>query len=116
MRMQSADNLERMITILAPIAIRLLQLRENLGLEAENTSCMEVLEEDEFIVLWRCTENKKEIPTQKPPLIWAYQAVAKLAGWHDTKRTGRACWSKIWEGWYLLSQRIKGYQLAKELA
>ena len=35
MRMPSADNLERMVTILAPIAIRLLQLRENLDQNGE---------------------------------------------------------------------------------
>lgn len=116
MRMQSANNLERMMVILAPIAIRLLQLREDLHDDGKEKSCMEVLNEDEFLVLWRSTEKKKRIPASKPTLNWAYKAVAKLGGWHDSKKTGKACWSKLWEGWYLLNQRLEGYLLAKELA
>jgi hypothetical protein len=116
MRMQSADNLERMVTILAPIAIRLLQLRENLDQGGEEKSCLEALNEDEFLVLWRSIENKKKVPAKKPSLNWAYRAVAKLAGWNDSKRTGKACWSKLWEGWYLLSHRLQGYLISKEFA
>lgn len=116
LRMQSADNLERMVTILAPIAIRLLQLRENLGGDDGEKSCLEVLNEDEFFVLWRSIERKKKIPAKKPSLHWAYKAVAKLAGWNDSKKTGKACWSKLWEGWHLLSHRLEGYLISKEFA
>jgi hypothetical protein len=115
LRMQSADNLERMIVILAPIAIRLLQLRENLSGDGEEKSCLEVLNEDELFVLWRSIEKKK-IPAKKPSLNWAYKAVAKLAGWGDSKKTGKVCWSKLWEGWYLLSHRLEGYLISKEFA
>jgi len=116
-RMQTADNLKRMIVILAPIAIRLLQLRESLGRNRDQTSCCsEVLTPDEFIVLWRSIEKKKRIPTKKPTLEWAYRSIARLGGWNDSKRTGKACWSTLWEGWFLLEERLKGYQLAQELA
>ena len=111
--MQTADHLERMITLLAPIAIRLLQLRENLDSDDEEKSCLEVLNEDEFFMLWRSTEKKKKLPEKKPSLNWAYKAVAKLAGWNDSKKTGKACWSKLWEGWYLLSHRLEGYLISK---
>ena len=116
LRMQSADNLERMITILAPIAIRLLQLRENFNQGGEEKSCLEVLNEDEFFVLWRSTEKKKRIPVIKPSLNWAYKSIARLAGWNDSKKTGKACWSKVWEGWYLLNHVLQGYLISKEFA
>jgi len=114
LRMQTAGNLERMVTILAPIAIRLIQLRENLDENGEEKCCLEALNEDEFFVLWRSIEKKKKIPVIKPSLNWAYKAIAKLAGWNDSKRTGKACWSKLWEGWYLLSHRLQGYLISKE--
>lgn len=116
LRMQFADNLERMLTILAPIAVRLLQLRENLDGDGEEKSCLEVINEDELFVLWRSIEKKKKIPIKRPSLNWAYRAVAKLAGWNDSKKTGKACWSKLWEGWYLLSHRLEGYLISKEFA
>lgn len=113
LRMQSSYNLERMITILAPIAIRLLQLRENLDHGGEEKSCLEALNEDEFFVLWRSIEKKKKIPAKRPSLNWAYKAIARLAGWGDSKRTGKACWSKLWEGWYLLNHRLEGYLISR---
>jgi hypothetical protein len=125
LRMQGADNLERMAVVLAFIAVRLLQLREVLelpqaqpdkapspGRAAPRVSCAGVLEEAEWQVLWM-TQEKKPPPEQAPSLRWAYEAVAKLGGWLDTKRTGRAGWEAMWEGWFCLQQRVDGYLMAQ---
>jgi hypothetical protein len=119
-RMQESDNLEKMIVILGFIAVRLLQLKE--GFEKERTldsreskvPCTTILSQDEFTVLWLSVEKKKSVPKQAPGLGWAHRAIAKLGGWNDTKRTGKASWATIWKGWFKLSERIEGYTIFKE--
>ncbi len=127
-RMQSADNLERIAVVLAFVAVRLLQLREVLELPAAvsnegppraraapKLSCAGVLDEAEWRVLWM-TQQRKPPPKEAPSLRWAYEAVAKLGGWIDTKRTGRAGWEAMWHGWFRLQERVDGYLMAQGLS
>jgi len=127
LRMQWAANLERMAVVSAFIAVRLLQLREVLefsqadsdkgesaGQRVPNVSCAGVLDEAEWQVLWMTQKGKhKRPPKEAPSLRWAYEAVAKLGGWLDTKRTGRAGWEAMWDGWFRLQDRVDGYLMAQ---
>lgn len=125
-RMQHADNLEKMIVILGFVAVRLLQLREAFEVKStpENKlaerKCTEVLTQEEFIVLWLATDGKKNkkksVPKEAHSLVWAYNAIAKLGGWTNSKGTGKASWLTIWDGWYRLSERLEGYRAAKIMA
>lgn len=117
-RMQSADNLERVVVMLAFVAVRLLQLREAL-LDDEKPSgtqrpCTEVLSRDEWRVLW-ITRHRKKPPRRAPTLRWAYESIAKLGGWTDTKRIGRAGWDSMWHGWFRFQERLDTYLAAREL-
>lgn len=113
-RLQSADNLERMVVITAFVAVRLLQLRETLEVQPDDAppDCQTVLTRDEWRVLWISTERSKPSP-QAPSMAWAYRAIARLGGFTDTKRTGRAGWATIWRGWDRLQERLEGYQLSQ---
>ncbi len=121
-RMQSSQNIERVAVILAFVAVRLLQLREAISDPpshekrsiAKDRSCTEVLTKEEWRVLWIATRNKKP-PKQAPPMKWAYQAIAKLGGWLDSKGTGKASWDTIWRGWYRLQDKVEICIKAKEL-
>jgi len=122
-RMQSADNLERMLVILSFVAVRLFQLREALESENENKSeaesipCTAALSEEEYKVLWfahqKKGDKKKAMPKVVPTLSWAYREIAKLGGWNNSKRTGRASWLTIWHGWFRLQDRLEGYLAAQ---
>jgi hypothetical protein len=121
LRMQCSNNLEKMIVILSFLAIRLLQLKEHFEPELlvpeENDVCMsceELLTEIEWKVLWKTVE-KKDLPLAPPNVAWAYQAIAKLGGWSNSKRTGKASWATIWEGWYRLNERVEGFLLAQAI-
>lgn len=127
-RMQSAANLERMAVILGFIAVRLLQLREVLevprpvsdkaqapGRAAPKISCAGVLDEAEWRVLWM-TDKGKAPPKEAPSLRYAYEALARLGGWLDTKGTGRAGWEAMWHGWFRLQERVDGYLMAQGLS
>ena len=113
-RLQSADNLERIAVILAFVAIRLLQLRERHE-DDPDASCQDVLTETEWKVLWMAIEKSRP-PKKVPTANWAYRAIARLGGWHDSKRTGRVGWDSYWLGWQKLQERIEGYEAAKVLA
>lgn len=121
LRMQYSDNLEKMIVVLSFLAIRLLQLKEYF--EAETLvpderdvciSCEELLTEIEWKVLW-ITVEKKDLPSTPPTAAWAYHAIAKLGGWSNSKRTGRASWSTIWDGWCKLAERVQGFHIAQTM-
>ena len=120
-RMQSPNNLEKMVVILSFLAVRLLQLKEylepsSLALEEDAvcTPCNELLTEIEWKVLWKTVE-KKELPSKPPTAEWAYQAIAKLGGWGNSKRTGKASWATLWDGWFRLTERVEGFLLAQTL-
>jgi hypothetical protein len=115
LRMQYRDNLLKMAVLLAFVAVRLPQLREALdhqGLAA--MPCTQVLGAEEWKLLWVSTQQRKTLPTDAPTLKWACLAVAKLGGFTDTKRTGRASWETMWLGWSRLNERINGYRLLME--
>ncbi|HBE9181924.1 TPA: IS4 family transposase [Serratia fonticola] len=115
LRMQTRDNLERMIVILSFIAVRVLALRQGgLSEETLNESCERVLSPLEWKLLW-VKQERKPLPKKPPSLKWAYLNLAKLGRWYDSKRTGRAGWIVMWEAWFKLQDIVEGYKLAKSL-
>lgn len=115
LRMQSRNNLERMSVILAFIATRLLQLRfirEVEELPAQ--SCKTTLGDRAWKLLWLKVESPV-LPKNEPDMRWAYCSLARLGGWKDTKRTGRASVKALWQGWLKLQTILEGYELAISL-
>lgn len=112
---QDKDTLLRMAQLLAFVAVRLLQLNETLhNPAAAEAKCTEVLSEVEWKTLWLSTE-KKPIPDKIPQLQWAYKAIAKMGGFYDTKRTGRASWKTLHTGLTRLDERVSGFNLLRAL-
>jgi len=113
LRLQSKENLERGGSILAFIAVRLLQLREialhNPKKLKKTIPVTHLLQEDEWKILW-ITIEKKKLPKKKPDVIWAYKSIGKLGGWYDSKRTGIVGWKALWKGWFKLVERIESYK------
>jgi hypothetical protein len=114
LRQQTAENLKKVAVILGFIATRLLHLK-NLMEKEPDQPCTEILREVEWKVLWSSVE-KKPLPAAVPNALWAYRALARLAHWTDTKRTGRASWQTLWQGWNILSERLLGYHLALQIS
>ena len=116
LRMQSKDNLERMIVLLAFIATRIQQLRwyGRQAEQAKTLSCDSLLSPLAWKLLWLKTE-KSQPPKQAPSVHWAYLRLGKLAGWNDSKRTGIVGWERLWEGWFRLQTILEGYHLALSL-
>ena len=127
--MTEAENLERAASLLAFIGVRLLQLKEVLTLSVylkkkglikeaeihEKTKCDKVLEEEEWQLLMYLQPQRGVKTGTIPTLKNAYQAMATLGGFYDSKRTGVASWETIWDGWSKLQDTLIGYRAAKEL-
>jgi len=111
LRQQSADNLQKVAVVLGFIAVRLLKLKHYMEKEPEK-KCTDVLKEEEWKILWGSTE-KTALPQQAPTIQWAYKAIARLAGWTNTKRTGRASWDTLWKGWQRMGDRLEGWLMGQ---
>jgi len=48
-----------------------------------------------------------------PSVKWAYQSIGKLAGWNDSKRTGRVGWKTLNEGLRKLDNMMLAMELLK---
>jgi len=122
LRARSAVNLERAAVILAFIATRLLQLRENVspplacpGTEAlKARACDEMLSETEWRVLYMSVHQQAP-PAQAPDAAWACRALAKLGGWIDKQRNGRPGWQVLWVGWCRLAERVDAHLLTLKM-
>jgi hypothetical protein len=115
-RHQSHGALQRMAVMLAFVAVRLLQLREVLdNPEAADAPCTSVLSETEWKILWVSVSPNKALPKTPPTLKWAYESIAKLGGFYDSKRTGRASWATLHLGLTRLDERIQGINLLHSL-
>ncbi|MDQ7049127.1 MAG: IS4 family transposase [Enterobacterales bacterium] len=114
-RLQTRQNLEKIIVITAFIAVRLLQLRELSGNKekAKSTSCEGYFAPLEWKLMWSKTEAKA-LPKKPPTLYWAYYALAKLGRWHDSKRTGVVGWEALWDGWFTLNQLLEGARFMQQ--
>ena len=112
-RQHAADNFERVIVILAFIAVRILQLRE---LDADNPDapCTTVLTRLEWRCLWASTQNAP-LPTQPPTAQWAVRTIGKLGGWIQTRQAPRPGWLNLWRGWDRLEERVAAINLARSV-
>jgi hypothetical protein len=112
-RFQSLGNLERMMAVTAPIAVRLLQIQA-LARSHPTESCAAIMCKAKWQCLAAKTDPDSPIPKRPPTIAWVLQAIAKLAGWRDTKGTGRIGWQTLWRGWAMLEELAEGWILAAQ--
>ncbi len=113
-RFQDAHTLERMLVILAFVAVRMLQLRASAALNPDIDAC-EILHEDELKLLAGLAKKRKRKTPKKKTAQWAMGEIASLVGWFKTKQNPRPGWQSLWKGWAKYTSMFDGYTLAKEL-
>lgn len=113
-KMGSLDNFLRIMAITTPIAVRLLHLQVLANQPDDSAPATEVLSQPEIEVLWAKVE-RVPLPKNPPSCRWAYTSIAKIAGWQDSKRTGRIGLDTLWRGIERLMGLAEGWQMAKAL-
>ncbi len=100
-RLQTADRLERYVTVLSIVAWRLYWMTHVNRVSPEK-SCAEVLAEHEWKALC-CKVKKTKLPPTEPPTIReAIRWIAGLGGFLGRKGDGEPGITTFWRGWQRL--------------
>ncbi|MQL48297.1 IS4 family transposase [Photorhabdus khanii] len=113
LRVQSKNNLDRLATIYAFLAVRIFQLKFA-NEQLEEINCEKILSPKAWKLLW-LKSVKTALPETPPTAKWAYEHLAKLGGWKNSKQNGRASVKTLWEGWLKLQAILEGYELAHSI-
>ena len=96
LRLKKTRKHKRLVTIYGFIATHILKLKFARNLP-NNPSCEQVLSGKTLKLLW-LKRVKTTLPDTAPNMIWAYEELARLGGWKDTKRTGHASIKVLMQG------------------
>lgn len=113
-RMGTLDNFLRIMAITAPIAMRLLSIQVAANAPDIESAATQILSQPELEVLWGKVEGTA-LPKKVPSCRWAYHAIAKIAGWQDSKRTGLVGLDTLWRGFERLAALAEGWQMANAM-
>jgi len=109
-QLQSVDGLMRLLGLLSPLAVRLVQVRA-LAREEPERPASEVIEPLMLAVLAQRTGHAPA--TMTIGTFWT--EVARLGGYLARAHDGPAGWRTIWKGWLLLQTLLEGAHLALHL-
>lgn len=98
-RFETAQRIEKAVALYAPIAVRIVQLRDLSRLEAD-APCTQVLRDDEWRTLWTYIHKTPPRPQQPPPsLRQATLWIGRLGGHLGRKSDGMPGVRTLWRGW-----------------
>jgi hypothetical protein len=110
---ETSDRLAKVVSLLAPIALRILQCRDLARLEPEAPATV-VLSEDEWKTLWAYIHKKPPSNTQPPiSLKQAVLWIGRLGGHLGRKSDGMPGVKTLWLGLRDLTLMTMGYKIAQ---
>jgi len=109
-QVQSAERLMRLLGLLSPMAVRLLQLRSLSRQEPERPAA-EVIEPELLAVLAACSDQDPSHMTLG--MFWT--EIARLGGFLARRSDGSPGWKTLWKGWLHLQTLLEGVHLAFHL-
>jgi hypothetical protein len=108
--LEHADRVERLLGLLAPIAVRLLQLREGARL---NPDAPATTVADPLMVSILAAKLGVS-PTQMTVRAF-WQGIAQLGGFQGRRGDGEPGWKTLWRGWLYLDAMAQGARIATSL-
>jgi hypothetical protein len=109
-QLQSVDGLMRLLGLLSPLAVRLLQVRSG-AREMPERPAHEVIDPLTLAVL---AERTGQSPASMT-LATFWTEVARLGGYLARRHDGPPGWRTIWKGWLSLQALLEGAHLAFHL-
>ena len=109
-QVQSAERLIRLLGLLSPLAVRLLQLRDLARRDPERPA-YEVLDAN-LLAIVAAQAN------QAPALMTTgafWKAVAQMGGYLARQSDGPPGWKTLWKGWLRVQTLLEGVHLASHL-
>jgi hypothetical protein len=109
-QVQTADRLMRLLGLLSPLAVRLLQLRDLARTEPDRPAYA-VIDPQALAVLALHTDLLAATLTAKT--FWI--EVARMGGYLNRRSDGPPGWKTLWKGWLHLQTLLEGVHLASQL-
>jgi len=108
--LEDVARIERLLGILAPVAVRLLQLREDARLNPQVPASTVA---DPLMVAVLAAKVGVSATDMTVRTFW--REVAKLGGFLGRRRDGEPGWKTLWRGWLYLHTLAQGVRLATSL-
>jgi hypothetical protein len=105
-QLDDGADIQRLLGFAAPIAVRLLQLRQDVRL-VPDVPALQVLEP----LMVKILAQRYALDAQTLTLSQFYRHVAMLGGYQGRKRDGPPGWRALWHGWRYLSDLTNGARL-----
>lgn len=109
-QVQSAERMMRLLGLLSPLAVRLLQLRD-LSRKAPECPAHEILEADLLAVV----AAQAAQPPTRLTMHSFWIAVAQMGGYLARRGDGPPGWKTWWKGWLRVQTLLEGVHLAAYL-
>ena len=109
-QVRSADRLIRLVGLLSPLAVRLLQLRD-LARREPNRPAHEILDPNLLMVV--ATQSGQSPALMTTEAFW--KAVAQMGGYLARQGDGPPGWKTLWKGWLRVQTLLEGVLLAAHL-
>jgi len=106
-RLHDDASLTRLLGILAPMAVRLLELRE-IARRTPARLAMEVLRPECVQIVARLAD----LPVEALTVEQFWRAVAQQGGYLGRRRDGPPGWQTLWRGWLYIQTLLEGVHLA----
>ena len=108
--MHTADRLIRLLGLLSPVAVRLLQLRDLSRQQPDRPAC-EIVPPDLLAVV--AAQTGVSAASMTMATFW--QAVARMGGYLARRHDGPPGWKTLWVGWLRVQTLLEGVHLVTQL-
>lgn len=106
-RLEHIDRLWRLLALCAPIAVRLVQLRQTVR-ATPDAAATTVLPAEMVAVVSR----RLGVPVELLTVDRALREMARMGGWLGRTRDGPPGWRTLWRGWQKVALLAEGFMLA----
>jgi len=114
LRFETAQRTAKAIFLYAPVAVRILQLRD-LSRIKPNICCTSILSDTEWRALWTYINQRPPAAHEPPPtLAQATRWIGSIGGHLGRKGDGTPGMRSLWRGWRDLSMMAELFQAAMQ--
>lgn len=110
-QVQSYEGLRTLLGFLAPLAVRLLQLRD-VARQQPQRPALEVLPREVVAVV----AHLAQVPATQLSTRACWHRIAQVGGYLGRKGDGEPGWKTLWKGWLYIQTLLDGVHLASELS
>jgi hypothetical protein len=109
-QLQDYEGLRRLLGFIAPLAVRLLQMR-SASRENPDTPASAVLPRE----VVRVVAHRADVPPEQLTIQKCWYTIAQAGGYLARRRDGPPGWKTLWLGWFYFQTLIEGIHLASLL-